>query len=196
MPSDEHKESPFVRAFIAIGISDEVRGEIALVQNRLKKTGAHVSWVRPENIHLSVQFLGDISRDRIEQASRVVAAAAGAVRVFSLRVCGVGSFGRGGSPRVIWAGTEDCAELAALHCHVRRGLAEVGIKTEERPFRPHLTIGRVRSSRGRQDLAAALAPLENAVFGMCEIAQLNLMRSTLRPSGAEYTPLYSAPLGG
>jgi len=196
MSAPDGAESPFVRSFIAVGISEEVRGEITLVQNRLKKTGAHVSWVRPENIHLSLQFLGDLARDRIEAVSRVVNTAAGSVQVFHLVVRGIGSFGRGGSPRVIWAGTEHCPELGILHSHVQKGLADVGIKTEERTFRPHLTVGRVRSSRGRQDLIAALKPFESTLFGECEIDRIKLVQSKLRPSGPEYTSLHSAPLGG
>jgi len=194
--SSDQDESPFVRAFIAVEINEDVRREICRVQDRLKRIGSHVSWVRPENIHLTFEFLGDLARDRIVPVAGVIDRSASESRAFSLEVRGVGSFGRAGSPRVVWVGVGDSAELCALHARAHRGLTDLGIGIEGRPFRPHMTIGRVRSSRGRKELSEALVPLGKTDFGVCGVRQLTLMQSRLRPGGPEYSPLHVAPLGG
>ena len=127
--------------------------------------------------------------------TRVIKEAAATASGFSLTIHGIGSFGRSGSPRVIWAGVRACPSLHALQSDVHEGLIAIGLPLEERPFRPHLTIGRVRSSRGRKELAAALVPLEDTAFGTSEINNVTLMESVLRPSGPEYTPLHCVPFG-
>jgi 2'-5' RNA ligase len=187
--------SPFVRAFVAIEIGEDVRRRLAEAQDRLRRASAHVAWVPPQNIHVSLAFLGDIPRETI--VPKVAAAldkAAGPVSPFGFDVAELGTFGSRRSPRVIWAGVHGEEPLKALHGRVYAALAVLGLRLDEREFAPHLTLGRVRSPRGVEDLMKAIAALGQPAFGRVETTRVLLMRSTLLPSGAEYAVLHESPL--
>lgn len=188
-------ESQFVRCFVAIGLDDRTREQLVGVQTELRATRAHVSWVRPENIHLSLVFLGDVLRDDVPAIVEVIDDAVSSHAPFSFEVCGTGSFGRG-SPRVIWAGVRGCDALAAVQAAVSGGLRGVGIELEQRPYRPHITLGRVRSARGRRVLISALEELPDRHYGTVSVKGVDLMRSRLKPTGAEYGVLHHCALAG
>ena len=191
----ETPEVPFVRAFMGIEIDSCTRARLVRVQQALKRSGAHVSWVPAGNIHLSLEFLGNTARDKLTDLSQALAEACRAVSPFDLAVCGIGTFGGSRSPRVIWAGVEPCPPLTDLQARLHGLLRALDIPLEDRPFKPHLTLGRVRSARGRQALAAALPAFEIAAFGCCRVKEAVLLQSILHPGGAEYRRLSRALLG-
>jgi len=186
-------ESQFVRSFVAIAVNEETRRELVAVQRVLKSSRAHVSWVRPENIHLSLVFLGDVPRDDVPVISEALDAAVYELPAFSFEVTGIGSFGRG-SPRVIWAGVRECDALAFVQASVSEGLRRLGMELENRPYHPHITLGRVRSARGRNALVAALRELPEQQYGTVSVKGIDLMQSTLKPGGAEYARIHRAAL--
>ncbi len=186
-------ESQFVRSFVAIAVNEETRGELVAVQQVLKSARGHVSWVRPENIHLSLVFLGDVPRDDVPVISSALDAAVHDLPGFSFEVTGIGSFGRG-SPRVIWAGARDCSALTVVHGAVSDGLRRLGIELENRPYHPHITLGRVRSARGRNALVVALRELPEQEYGMVSVNGIDFMQSTLKPGGAEYAVIHRSAL--
>ena len=187
---------PFVRAFIALEVGEAVRAELAAVQDELRAAQAHVSWVAPENLHVSLAFLGDIEPVVVADLSGALDAVASPVAPFSFTVATVGTFGSSRSPRVLWAGVSDAGEARKLHSLVAEQATALGLALDGREFHPHVTLGRVRSSRGRDALGAALVGVRDRTFGETGASRVVLMRSVLGPSGARYTPLHAAVFRG
>ena len=185
-----------VRAFVGLSIGEEIRARLKEVQCALRRCGAHVGWVAPDNIHLTLAFLGEVSRDGLSPICAGLDAMAPSCAPFSISVTGVGWFG-GRRPRVIWAGVhESSGALATLQRRVAELCLASGVRLDERGFQPHLTIGRARSSRGGEDLARALADWRALELGRWEVRDVRLMRSELLPGGPRYTELHLAGLGG
>jgi RNA 2',3'-cyclic 3'-phosphodiesterase len=186
-----------LRSFIAVEITDEVRSGLAAAQALLKETGAHVGYTAPENIHLTLQFLGDVLEENVPALEQGLDAAAARIAPFSFSVAGVGYFGDPRSPRVVWAGIPDAPpELAGLQDAVAALARDHGIPVEDRPFKPHLTLGRVRSRRGVAELTAALASIRNTAFGAVPVRRVLLMRSHLERPAVRYSILHAAQLKG
>ena len=189
--------SDVVRAFLALEITEEVRGRLGAVQERLKAVGAQVGWVLPENIHLTVAFLGDVFASSVSVLSDRLDGAVGAVPAFTLSIQGLGTFGPPRVPRVVWAGVAaPPPEIFKLHEAVAGVLKASGIAVEERPFAPHLTIGRVRGPKGAGALTSELASIKNTAFGDVRVVRLLLMRSHLEQPRARYSVLHASSLKG
>jgi RNA 2',3'-cyclic 3'-phosphodiesterase len=187
-----------VRAFVAVEISAEVRQRLAEEQARLRRIGARVGWVAPENIHLTLAFLGDVFPDKIDGLRAALEAVGAATAPLDYVVAGLGYFGSPRAPRVLWAGVTDGAEaLGALQHRVDGALRELGCTLEDRPFKAHLTFGRVRgASREAAELAARLDAARDVAYGTVAVERVLLMRSELRPAGPVYTVLHAAPVSG
>jgi RNA 2',3'-cyclic 3'-phosphodiesterase len=190
-------EPSTLRAFIALRIGEELQGALSDAQAKLRKAGAHVGWVSRENIHLTMAFLGDIAPATADLLSVGLDDIAARTAPFVYEVTGVGTFG-GRRPKVIWAGVGDgdLAGLRALFSEIARLAADCGIRLEEREFHPHLTLGRVRSSRGAQELIDALDGLKATRFGHAAANGIFLMRSQLLPKGPIHTVLHEGPMRG
>ena len=186
---------PFVRAFVAIEIGADVRAKLAAVLESLRETQAHVGWVPAPNIHLSLAFLGNVTREMVPLIGAALDEAVSAARPFAFDVSGLGQFGSRQSPRVIWAGVRECTDLMRLQERVAAGLTALGLALEEREYHPHLTLGRVRSPRGREDLAHAMEVAGAVVFGRVAASEVVLMQSRLMPAGARYSVLHRARCG-
>jgi 2'-5' RNA ligase len=158
------------------------------------RAAGEVRWVAPENVHLTLQFLGNAPEERLEEVKGAVAAAAAASRPLHLEVRGAGGFPNARRPRVIWAGLSgDVALLGPLAKDLGARLAPLGFPPEDRPFSAHLTLGRARN--GAPGLAGALAALEHAEGASFRAAELVLFRSHLSPKGPTYEAILRAPLG-
>jgi 2'-5' RNA ligase len=184
-------DAAFVRAFVALAVSDVVRGRLAAILRDLTPSGAHVAWVPPENIHLSLAFLGDIESGTVHRVVLLLNQIAASVAPFVFDSAGLGVFGSPRSPRVIWAGVRDAEPLRRLHGLLAQGLCELGLAVDEREFRPHLTLGRVRSPRGVEALGKVMERHAEEDFGGTLSESVHLMRSVLSPSGARYTLLHA-----
>lgn len=187
-------ESGYVRAFAGIEVDNATRSALSDTQNALRRTECHVGWVPAPNLHLSLAFLGNIARDSIGPASDALDEAAASVTAFSCEVSGVGTFGSSRSPRVVWAGVEAVPPLMELQRRVADLLPAVGLPIEKREYRPHVTLGRVRSSRGRDALVSAVVALREQRFGVIVAERVCLFQSILGPAGAKYSLLHEAPL--
>lgn len=185
-----------IRAFLAIDVPDSYRAGLAAVQEALKKSGADVRWVAPANIHLTLKFFGDITDAQLEAISAAAAAVAGTTPVLTLQAQSVGTFPGPKNPRVIWLGLAGQTDLlATLVQELESAFVPLGFPAEKRPFTPHLTLGRVRSNRGREELQRRLENLVLPPFPAFPVAEVVLYQSTLRPQGAVYTPLRQIGLG-
>ncbi len=185
-----------VRAFLAIDLPSAVKEEIGKIQERLKVPVNGIRWVKPEGIHLTLKFFGDISQEEIAAISPVVEKAAAGIRPLSLSVGNLGVFPGVSRPRVLWIGMNgDLAVLSALQQEIETGLASRGFKKEERTFTPHLTLGRIRSPREVSGLDKALAKREDYQAGRFTAEGLTLFKSDLTREGAIYSALAYFPFG-
>ncbi|MDH7487665.1 MAG: RNA 2',3'-cyclic phosphodiesterase [Anaerolineae bacterium] len=191
-----------LRTFIAIELDDQVLRALAAVQSKLEAAlpPRSVRWVRPEGIHLTLKFLGDTPAARLEEVQRALAAAAARVAPFSFSVEGLGCFPNPRRPRVIWVGVkEPTGALARLWQAVEAEVAPLGWPTEARGFQPHLTLGRVQRHVSSADLRALGELVEKSEvgrLGSMTVRAVSFIRSDLKPTGAVYTTLAEAHLGG
>ena len=185
-----------VRAFIAVEVDDATRAACAAFQAAARRTGAVVRWVDPGVMHLTLIFFGDIFAGQVPAVCAAMDAVAQAHGPFELEVRGTGCFGNPRAPRVVWAGIRGGAErLLALHGDLAGAMRALGHRVEERPLVPHLTLGRVKSTRCADRLADLIAARRQDAFGDFAVRRLALKKSTLTPQGFRYTSLHAADLG-
>jgi 2'-5' RNA ligase len=177
-----------IRCFVAVDLASDVRTRIEAAGATLRAAGADVRWVRAENLHVTLKFLGSVPPGRIDAIRRVLTGIAGMTRPFPLTASGLGTFPTARRARVVWVGLSGPA-LGTVARLVDDGLAAEGFDREARAFTPHVTIGRVRSQRGWNGVVAAMDPLREQVFGESRIDEIVLYRSDLHPEGARYTPV-------
>jgi 2'-5' RNA ligase len=192
-------ERPGVRCFVAIDLATGVRAAIARAQTRVRTAAAHadVRWVDPAQFHLTLRFLGAVAGERVPAVSAALETAVAGSPPLALAAAGLGGFPSLKRPRVLWAGiTAGVPDLVRLAAAIDRGLAPLGFPPEVRPFRGHLTIGRVRSPRGGGELAAAVGAAGAPEFGSWTVPEVVLYESRLRPAGAVYVPVTRHALQG
>jgi len=191
-----------VRTFIAIVLGREVHEALGEVIGRLRACpgGEAGRWVKPESIHLTLKFLGDVPATKLEAVYAAVQRACATVPPFEMYVEGVGCFPNVRKPRVVWAGVrEETGRLAALQKAVEREMAKEGFAPEERPFTPHLTLARIKERADRAEIEALGSAVSQERFALATpvgVKEVYVMKSDLRPEGAIYTPLFRAPLAG
>ena len=185
-----------IRTFICVELPETVQGLLAAFQSKLKGAGADVGWVKPSNIHLTLKFLGSIPGPKLAVICTAVERAANAVPPMQIQVKGAGCFPAARNPRVLWVGIQPIPpQLRKLQESIEVGLSESGYARDDRPFSPHLTIGRVKSPRNLQALMRKMQELEFQ-DEIVSIHTVTVMKSDLNPTGAQYTPIKVFPLLG
>lgn len=183
-----------VRTFIALELSEPLKEGILALGTSLKERGVRASWVRPGAMHLTLKFLGDVEERALSGLAGAVGRAAAGVRPFRFETTVLGAFPSPRRPRVIWLGVEPVDELFDLAEAVETELAELGFPRERRPFRPHITIGRIRGPGASGDISGTLADLAG-LQEVVEVREVRVMKSTLLPAGARHEVLEALPLG-
>ncbi len=186
-----------LRCFIAVGLPADIREGVGGFTETLASRVRGVKWVVPDKLHLTLKFLGPVERPRVPELAQALEEAA--ARRPPFRVCfrGAGVFPKPERPRVVWIGiSEGGPELAALQEAIEARIAPLGYPRERRHFTPHLTIGRVKTVHRPGILAAALAEVEDRVWGDCVVPGVQLIRSQLFPTGPTYSILHQARLSG
>lgn len=187
-----------VRTFVAVEIPGEVKSRAAQLIERLQAAPANVKWVAPEDMHWTLKFLGDVDMLEIPEVCRAVKRAAEPLRPFDVEARGAGAFPDCDNPRTLWVGVGEGAEaMIELHEALERELGGLGYREENRRFRPHLTIGRVRQSPvGIEQLGRLVE--ENAGFesGLSTVYEVTVFASQLGREGPTYEPLCHADLKG
>ena len=182
-----------IRSFIAIELNKDIKEELAKLIEKLKSSGADVKWVAPENIHVTLKFLGNISQEKIERIKGVLDKNKERFKTFSLTIAGIGAFPKLSFPRVIWVGIDEGKDSAKkIYYFLEAELEKEGFPKEERPFSPHITIGRVNSIKNKEGLKSAIENLKFAAAKTLDVDHVTLFQSTLTPKGPIYTPLYQA----
>lgn len=187
-----------MRTFIAIPLTAEIKNSLAKLQDQLKSAGADVKWVGPENIHLTLKFLGERDDKKIKQIIDAVEETAKNKKQFRMRLLELGAFPSINSARVIWAGIgQGDKETKLIARELEEKIAKIDIPKETRPFSSHITIGRTRSAQGLQDLAKELFNLKDKLAGEnleFTVTRITLYKSTLTPQGPIYEALKEASL--
>jgi 2'-5' RNA ligase len=183
-----------LRCFIAIELPEEVISHLAGLQQSLKKSRADVRWVNINNIHLTLKFLGDIEETSVNSIIRAIRGTCKNHKSINIDIRGIGTFPAGRSPRVLWAGVGNNGELLHLQKEIDKEMASLGFAPEKRGFSPHLTLGRFRSSRGRDELMATIDMITHDSFGQFDVRSVYLIKSDLKPSGAVYSRIAEFPL--
>jgi len=178
-----------IRSFFAVDIEDEtIVRRLSEVQGMLANTGADLKRVKPQNIHLTVRFLGDISPamvDAIYEEMKQIS-----FTLFEIELRGLGAFPKLSYPRVVWAGIRKGAdELTNIFEQLEPRLRGLGFKPDTKGFSPHLTIARVRTRRNKAQLIKLVRELEDYEFGAVKAECLRLKKSVLTPQGPIYTTL-------
>ncbi len=192
---------PGIRSFVAIELPNEARNALADLQGELERQAPPraVRWTRPQSIHLTLQFLGDVAPGKVEPITDALRLICVDESAFTCQLTGLGVFPNPRRPRVVWVGiAEPGGSLAALQKKISQALAPLGFEPEKRPFAPHLTIGRAARRAGRSELAEVgnlVTRSEIGEVGQVYVDHITLMKSDLKLSGAVYTALALVPFG-
>jgi 2'-5' RNA ligase len=176
-----------MRTFISVELPDEVKKNIVELINELKESGAGVKWVEGKNLHITLKFLGWIEDKNLDNLIELTQKAVSNSGSFKAGFAGMGTFPENKTPRVVWVGTEEGGDkLCELANRLEKALAQAGFRREEREFKAHLTIGRVKEKKGVDKLKEKLGTYRNPKFGEAIVDRIYIMKSTLTPKGPIY----------
>ena len=179
-----------IRTFVAVLIDEDLKSRIGEVQGRLRRLAPDVKWVDPEALHVTLKFLGDVREDALPNVYSAVEEAVSKSGPFELSVSGLGAFPNARNARVVWVGIDEGRErLKELAVVVDKNLAKLDFDEEEREFKAHITIGRVKTSRFLKELARGIGEVDARGLGVQAVSSIAVMRSELRREGPIYTPL-------
>lgn len=178
-----------IRSFIAFDVEDkDVIKRIVQAQEKLVKTGADLKLIKPENIHVTIRFLGNITSEMVNEVYEEMRKVS--YKPFKIELRGLGAFPNLKYLRVIWVGIkEGVNELISIFNQLEPQLRRLGLKPDTKGFSPHITIARVRSSRHKTELAQQVKELADYEFGLIKGEKLRLKKSVLSPKGPVYSTL-------
>ena len=186
-----------MRLFLALELPPETADALHAAAAPLRDLEPGLAWAPVHKLHLTLKFLGDADDDRLSRLAPLVDRVAMQHRPFEMSIGGVGAFPNFRRPRVVWMGVENEPRLELLHHDVETAAAEAGYELEGRPFRPHITLARVREPlRAGHTRPLARAAREVAFSATVFLDRLTLFDSAAAGAGAHYRPLHAATLGG
>ncbi|RJP14535.1 MAG: RNA 2',3'-cyclic phosphodiesterase [Candidatus Abyssobacteria bacterium SURF_5] len=184
-----------VRMFVAITLHGSLHTTLGEIIGKLSSSGAKVKWVEPENVHLTLKFLGNVEEERLPEIFAACGRAAEGFGPIDLEMRALGCFPNNKSPRIVWLGIQRGVEaVTRLQEKVERELQAIGFSKEEKPFRAHLTIGRVKGKQGISRLCRLLEEERNIFLGSMRAEKISVMKSKTLPAGPVYTELRAIPL--
>jgi 2'-5' RNA ligase len=191
-----------LRAFVAVELPVGTHEVLATIQNELRsamgRASAGVRWTRPESVHVTLQFLGDIPSSRVSEITAAIADACAGAKPLHVALNGIGAFPNVTRPRVLWIGLEgDIGKLSSLAAGIAERLKPLGYKPDK-PFQPHITLGRVRETVRPEELRAISQALatqaRHPTTTAFTVGSISLMQSHLQPGGSVYTQLANVKL--
>lgn len=182
-----------LRSFIAVDLDEPVCAALRRLLEQFAQLQSEVRWVRPQGLHMTLKFLGSVEAPRLQEVRTALAAGLAGRAALQVRTHGLGAFPTLRRPRVLWVGPEGdgLSELAAT---VETVTGRLGFESEQRAFAPHITLGRVNGMRGWSRVEEVFKAHLSDDFGSSTVDTVTMYRSTLRPDGAVYTPLWTIPL--
>jgi 2'-5' RNA ligase len=187
-----------IRCFLAFELPPPIKGILDRVVGELKPFPLDMKWVKTDNIHLTVVFLGQIQKGTIGAIENTADTVCRQYGSFQISLKSMGTFGSKKYPRVLWIGIDgDIKRLGFFRDQLQENLAPLGINVEKRPFKPHLTLGRFRKGTSAGfEFTEILRQHEVISSPVCSLKHLCLFKSELKPSGAVYTRMGNWPLSG
>ncbi len=187
------------RAFIAVDMSEDMQQRLHQVSDSLqeKLAGLPVRWVPVQNIHLTLKFLGDVSMANLDMLKEILHSAANGSHQFAISIGNMGVFPNWRRLRVVWLGVEGPPELQAIQRGIDLDTSRLGYRADDRPFSPHLTLGRISRNAGPgelREISKILQAEKIGFLGVVRVDRIRLYRSDLQPGGAVYSEMYAAPL--
>ncbi len=188
-----------IRTFIALDFPLSILDSIEQQTKRLRQTLGNdvIRWVLTHNLHLTLKFLGNVPVSHLEFLKQMLVQSTDSITQFDLQIGGVGSVPNSNRPRVLWVGIHAPAALSNLQKAIEEGAKRLGYEKEERPFSPHLTLGRVRQGLDGKDLQKirnALSSIQLGKIGIARVDSVHIYKSDLNSEGSVYTKLFSTPL--
>ncbi len=180
------------RAFVSLDIGDRI--DWHALRTELRQVDKGIRTVRPEQLHLTLRFLGETDEGLVEAIGGVMRDAVATVASFRMAFSGVGVFPNAKRPRVVWIGLKGAEPLVGIAREVERGIVGLGFPREKRSFRPHATVARVKRLSHHERLRSLLDRWSEREFGTMEVRVITLKRSVLTPQGPIYTTVLEAPL--
>jgi len=184
-----------MRLFVALNLPDKVRERIYRAAHKLRDSAMPVRWVRADDLHVTLKFLGEVRRERLEEVEQAINRVAATTKAFRTKFGGFGAFPSVRQPRVIWLGVAANPELRCLKQDLECSFGDIGFEAETRAFHPHVTLGRADDREGAgafRSLDDLLSALE--CKGDVKVATVDLMESKLGPRGSKYTLVTSVKL--
>jgi RNA 2',3'-cyclic 3'-phosphodiesterase len=181
-----------MRLFVALEVPSTVRENLARLLKSLHAVSPQTRWVRPENLHVTLKFIGEVPETKLAPI-RAALAHVNSDQPVMLDFRGLGFFPNEKHPRVFWAGIEASENLKTLAADIEKATEKLGMPREQRPFSPHLTLARFEPPQLPEKLRAAIQGKTGRDFGSLHTDQFHLIESKLKPSGAEYTTVESFP---
>jgi 2'-5' RNA ligase len=184
-----------IRVFIAVSFNQKLIIEFKKLQDQFKQLDLNASWVKPENIHLTLKFLGEVEINQVSQIFDPLHKTALAFSSFNLRLSSLGIFPNWNRPRIFWIGLEDKEEIfKKLKKRLELELFNVGFPRDMKSFSPHLTLARLRSASNKNLLKKEIEKLSVPLDHLIKVSEIKLFQSSLTPEGTEYAKLFSCSL--
>ena len=180
-----------MRTFVAIDLAPDLKITMEALIRNIKKGAKGVKWVNSSGMHLTLKFLGDITPEKAGDIIGLLKTIAEKHSAFPLQLKGTGTFppGRKRGTRVIWAGIPETSELMALDEEMEAGFERIGFPREDRPFHPHMTLGRVKFLDGLEPVLDELERYRETDFGGMMVNRIRFFESVLKPDGADHSVL-------
>ncbi len=189
------KSKETLRSFIAVELPNDIHDSLQELQNNLKDSMPDVRWTKYGNIHLTLKFLGNVEPSKVDKISISIQNVANEFFPFTMSLARVGAFPNSRKPSIIWVGVEEGAEkIVEIANRIESSMEKLGFHREKRPFKPHLTIGRIRELKHPAVMAKSLENNEIGEIGKFRVEKLSFIKSQLDPSGSIYTTLSEALL--
>ena len=185
-----------MRCFVAIELPETVHERLAQLQDQLRPQMHGIGWTRPEQIHLTIKFLGEVPDTHVPKAIEAATAVIDQYGPFDLTVAGAGCFPPNGPARVLWVGIPSPPpQLIACQQALEQAMADLGIPPENRPYHPHLTLGRVKDFHAGREAQAAIEKVADFDAGGFTATELLMFQSVLQRTGPIHTVIARMPLG-
>lgn len=179
----------YLRCFIAVELNNQIRKDLGDFINILKKQTGDVKWVSQQNLHITLKFLGNTQDVLLPEIKESLLHIVSSYNPFYIKIYGTGIFPSRKNPKILWTGITNAEPLVELKGEIENAMELLGFEREDKQFRPHLTIGRVKSTRGINNIINELDRAKDRNFGVMQVDRVNIIKSTLKPGGSEYTSL-------
>lgn len=183
-----------MRVFIGIKLDERVHEEIEKFLEPFKKISSPIRWVKPENVHITLKFIGEVSEEKYAKIEKRLGEAEFDTGPFDLKLTGCGKFGRGNTLNIFWIGISPSDPLTQIFKKIENTLAKISIEKENRPFKPHITVGRNKKNFNFQSFFQLIEENNDRLISEFNVDHFQVFKSQLRPEGPIYTILKEIPL--